>query len=112
MGSTKAQQDQQQSGSRKKQKVTVSPGKPFYSCKEIKRGFEATLPSAVVAEELRKKGSLGRMSPKAALLQTGIQVGRMMEPDEVDVGSRMAEKAAKEIVKRNDGGMASKTRVF
>lgn len=109
MGSTKAQQDKQQSGSKKK--VTVSPGKPFYSSEEIKRGFEATLPSAVVAEELRK-GSMGRMSPKAALLKTGIRVGRMMEPDEVDVGSRMAEKAAKEIVKRNDGGMASKTRVF
>ena len=52
------------------------------------------------------------MSPTAAILKTGIRVGRMIEPDEVDAGSRMAEKAAKEIVKRNDGGMASKTRVF
>jgi hypothetical protein len=109
MGSTKAQQDQQQSG--KKKKVTVSPGKPFYSSKAIKRGFETTLPSAVVAEELRE-GPMGMMSPKAAVLKAGIRVGRMTQPDEVDVGSRMAEKAAKEIVKRNDGGMASKTRVF
>ncbi len=109
MGSTKAQQDQQQSGS--KRKVTVSPGKPFYSSKEIKRGFEATLPSAVEAERSRQ-GPMGRMSPRAAILDTVIGVGRMMESDEVDVGSRMAEKAAKEIVKRNDGGMASKTRVF
>jgi len=111
MGSTKAQQDQQQSGSRKKKKVTVSPDKPFYSSKEIKRGFEATLPSAVVAER-SIQGPMGMMSPRAGILKTGIRVGRMMEPDEVDVGSRMAEEAAKEIVKRNDGGMASKTRVF
>jgi hypothetical protein len=111
MGSTKAQQDQQQSGSNKKEKVTVSPGKPFYSSKAIKRGFETTLPSAVEAERSRQ-GPMGMMSPRAAILKTGIRVGRMMEPDEVDVGSRMAEKAAKEIVKRNDGGMASKTRVF
>ena len=95
----------------KKQKITVTPGQPYYSSKAIKRGFETTLPSAVEAERSRQ-GPMGMMSPRAAILKTGIRVGRMMEPDEVDVGSRMAEKAAEEIVKRNDGGMASKTRVF
>ncbi len=112
MGSTlEAQRKKAPKPKPKKKRVTVSPGKPYYSSKEIKRGFETTLPSAVVAEELRE-GPMGMMSPKAAILKTGIRVGRMMEPDEVDVGSRLAEKTAKEIIKRNDGGMASKTRVF
>jgi len=110
MGSTLEAQ-QAKAPKPKKKKVTVSPGKPFYSSKEIKRGFEATLPSAVEAERSRQ-GPMGMMSPRAAILKTGIRVGRMMEPDEVDVGSRLAEKAAKQIIKRNDGGMASKTRVF
>tara|TARA_R110000787_G_scaffold132765_2_gene245038 strand:- start:29 stop:361 length:333 start_codon:yes stop_codon:yes gene_type:complete len=95
----------------KKQTETVSPGKPFYSSKAVQRGFEATLPSAVEAERSRQLPT-GMMSPTAAILKTGIRVGRMMEPDEVDVGSRLAEKAAKETIKRNDGGIARKTRVF
>jgi hypothetical protein len=56
---------------------------------------------------------MGMLSPGAALLKGGIRAGRLLDTDdEGDVGSRHAEKLAKKIVKRNDGGIARKTRVF
>ena len=118
MGSTleaqqaKAPKPKPRSPSKKKVVGTASPGKPYHSSESLRRGFDVTLPSAVAAEQ-KRKGPMGMLSPGAALLKGGIRAGRLLDTDdEGDVGSRHAEKLAKKIVKRNDGGIARKTRVF
>ena len=117
MGSTleaqKAKAPKPKSKSKSKSKVIkVSPGKPYYSSKSLRRGYDVTLPSAVAAEQ-KRGGPMGMLSPGAALLKVGIQAGRLFDTDdEGDVGSRQAEMVAKEMVKRNDGGIARKTRIF
>ena len=120
MGSTleaqqaKAPKPKPKSKSKSKKKVvgTASPSKPYYSSKSLRRGYDVTLPSAVAAEQ-KRGGPMGMLSPGAALLKGGIRAGRLFDTDdEGDVGSRAAEKVAKEMLKRNDGGIARKTRIF
>tara|TARA_R110000824_G_scaffold1280_1_gene6683 strand:- start:5 stop:361 length:357 start_codon:yes stop_codon:yes gene_type:complete len=118
MGSTleaqqaKAPKPKSKSKSKKKVVGTASPGKPYYSSNSLRRGYDVTLPSAVAAEQ-KRGGPMGMLSPGAVLLKGGIRAGRLFDTDdEGDVGSRQAEKVAKEMVKRNDGGIARKTRIF
>ena len=124
MGSTKAQQDAQQNTAPKvpREKIivgTVSPGKPYYSSKELREGFERTFPAATQAEKsiLRGRVSPGELSPREALFQlqdaeapTDV-VTEGADPfrgkkglEEEKRGARIAREAAKMIAK--------KTRVF
>ena len=96
----------------KNKKVTVSPGKPYYSSSTLRSGFETALPSANLSETYKKSSPFGKYSPRAALLTGARKLGASYAPEEYAKGSRLAEKVAKEEIKRNDGGIARKTRVF
>ena len=95
----------------KTQKITVQPGQPYYSSKELGKGYEQRLPSAVASADLRKRSPFGKASPRAAVLDVAAGAMDLFRDEEGRRGSRFAEKVAEEI-NRNDGGMASITRVF
>ena len=95
----------------KTQKITVQPGQPYYSSKELGKGYEQRLPSALASADLRKRSPFGKASPRAAVLDVAAGAMDLFRDEEGRRGSRFAEKVAEEI-NRNDGGMASKTRVF
>lgn len=124
MGSTKAQQDARQNTPPKvpREKTivgTASPGKPYYSSKELQAGFEQTLPAAIGAEESRQSGWIPprELSSREALfllrdaeappdvVTKGADPFRGKEGlEEEKRGARIAREAAKKVAK--------KTRVF
>ena len=53
----------------KKQKIVVTPDKPYYSSPELESGFKQTLPAATMSAQLRE-GYFGNLSPRAAALDT------------------------------------------
>ena len=93
------------SKSKSKSKViNVSPGKPYYSSKELGEGYEERLPSAVYSANLRKRSPFGKASPKAAGLDVVAESQNLFRGKEGKTGSRLAKKTAKELVKKNAGG--------
>ena len=96
----------------KKKEIVVTPGKPYYSSKSMRKGFEQRLPSADMSAQLRQTSPLGRASPRAAVLDVSAKAMDLFRSDEGKVGSRHAKKVAAEYLKKNDGGMAYKTRRF
>ena len=93
------------SKSKSKSKViNVSPGKPYYSSKELGEGYEERLPSAVYSANLRKRSPFGKASPKAAGLDVVAEFQNLSRGKEGKTGSRLAKKTAKELVKKNAGG--------
>ena len=96
----------------KKKEIVVTPGKPYYSSKSLRKGFEQRLPSADMSAQLRQTSPLGRASPRAAVQDAVAGVMDLFRSDEGKVRSRHAEKVADEYLKKNDGGMAYKTRRF
>ena len=84
--------------------INVSPGKPYYSSKELGEGYEERLPSAVYSEGLRKRSPFGKASPKATGLDVVAEFENLSRGKEGKTGSRLAKKTAKELVKKNAGG--------
>ena len=84
--------------------INVSPGKPYYSSKELGEGYEERLPSAVYSANLRKRSPFGKASPKAAGLDVVAEFQNLSRGKEGKTGSRLAKKTAKELVKKNAGG--------
>ena len=95
----------------RKKEIVVTPGKPYYSSKSLRKGFEQRLPSADMSAQLRQTSPLGRMSPRAAVLDVTAKAMDLFRGAEGKVGSRHAENVA-EYMNKNDGGMAYKTRRF
>ncbi len=96
------------SKSKSKSKViNVSPGKPYYSSKELGEGYEERLPSAVYSADLRKRSPFGKASPKAAGLDVVAEFQNLSRGKEGKTGSSLAKKTAKELVKKNAGGKVS-----
>jgi len=95
----------------KKKEIVVTPGKPYYSSKSLREGFEQRLPSADMSAQLRQTSPLGRMSPRAAVLDVSAKAMDLFRGAEGKVGSRHAENVA-EYMNKNDGGMAYKTRIY
>lgn len=92
--------------------IKVSPGEPYYSSPSLGKRFNQRMMSAIPAAKLRANSNLGGGALAAAAIDAGAAVQDIFQDEEGKIGSRLAEKTAKEIIKRNDGGMASKTRVF
>ena len=109
MGSTL---EAQQKKAPKPKTIVVTPNKPYYSSESLRKGFEQRLPSADMSAQLRQTSPLGRASPRAAVLDVSAKDMDLFRSDEGKVGSRQAEKVADEYLKKNDGGMAYKTRRF
>tara|TARA_R110000765_G_scaffold5909_1_gene18465 strand:+ start:2817 stop:3209 length:393 start_codon:yes stop_codon:yes gene_type:complete len=97
---------------KKKKRIVVTPDKPYYSSKSLEKGYKERFPSAMSSAELRKRSPFGTSSPRAALQDVLAKGINMFRDEEGQRGSRTAEKVAEEVIKRNDGGMARKTRVF
>ena len=99
-----------------KKRVVVTPDKPYYSSKSLGKGFEQRLPSAISSAQFRGSSPFGKASPRAALQDVVASGINLFRDKEGKRGSRLAEMAAPKILerslKRNDGGMARKTRVF
>jgi len=110
MGSTL--EAQKKKAPKPKKRIVVTPDKPYYSSKSLEKGFKERLPSAISSAELRKRSPFGTSSPRAALQDVLAKGINLFRDEEGQRGSRTAEKVAKEVIKRNDGGMARKTRVF
>ena len=109
MGSTL---EAQQKKAPKPKTIVVTPNKPYYSSKSLGKGFKQRLPSAVSSAQLRQTSPVGRMSPRAGVQDAVAGVMDLFRSDEGKVGSRHSKKVAAEYLKKNDGGMASKTRRF
>jgi len=75
--------------------VVVSPGKPYYSSKSLKKGFKETLPAAIISEETKKRSPLGKASPRAAILDVTTKGMDVFRDKEGKRGSRLARKTAK-----------------
>jgi hypothetical protein len=110
MGSTL--EAQKKKAPKPKKQVVVTPGNPYYSSKSLRKGFEQRLPSAVSSAQLRQTSPVGRMSPRAGVQDAVAGVMDFFRDDEGKVGSRHAEKVADEYMRKNDGGMAYKTRIY
>lgn len=96
----------QKAAKKPKKKIKVSPGKPYYSSKSLRDGFEQTLPAAQSSEQTKKRSPLGKNSPRAALLEAVQDLQDLFRDDEGKVGSRMAKEVAKqEVVRKSKGGM-------
>jgi hypothetical protein len=108
----------------KRKKQVVVRGGSYSSSESLGKAFDQRLPSAVAATQARQ-GVFGRGSPRAAIMDAVSSLVDMTRDKEGKTGSRLAEKVAAEVVKqnrpdknlkellnRNDGGMAEKTRVF
>jgi hypothetical protein len=95
----------------RKKEIVVTPGKPYYSSKSLRKGFEQRLPSADMSAQLRQTSPLGRMSPRAAVLDVTAKAMDLFRGAEGKRGARHAENVA-EYMNKNDGGMAYKTRRF
>ena len=74
----------------------VTPGKPYYSSEELRRGFEQTLPAATSSAQLRE-GPLGALSPRAAIQDTVTHGMDLFRGEEGKRGSRLARKVAGEV---------------
>ena len=100
----------------REKKVVVTPDKPFYSSESLRKGFVQRLPSAVHSAQMRKSSPLRSASPRAALQDVVAGAMDLFRGEEGKRGSRYAEMAAPKLVerelKRNDGGIARKTRIF
>ena len=101
-----------------------APKRNMSSSRRLGRGFDQRLPSAVAARQARQ-GIMGSASPRAAIMDATSALINLFRDEEGQRGARMADKAAeklveqnrpdknlKELLNRNDGGMAEKTRVF
>jgi hypothetical protein len=98
--------------------IKVMPGEPYYSSKELRGGFEQTLPAATSSAQFRE-GPLGALSPRAAIQDTVTRGMDLFRGEEGKRGSRLARKVAGEVenqkakkkkkkkkpVKKNMGGM-------
>ena len=78
--------DKQYSNPPREVRGRVSPGKPYYSSKALKKGFEETLPAALISEETKKRSPLGKASIEGRNVFRGKEGKR---------GSRFAKKLAK-----------------
>ena len=74
--------------------ITVSPGKPYYSSKSLKKGFEETLPAAIISKETKKRSPLGKASPRAAVLDVTTKGADLFRDKKGKRGSRLARKTA------------------
>ena len=126
MGSTL--EAQKKKAPKPKKRIVVTPDKPYYSSKSLEKGFKERLPSAGMAHYYRKNGSTARGALMGAMGELTDVLS--FRDEEGKRGSRLAKKAAplmmdrfdevggmqapsyEEALKRNDGGMARKTRVF
>jgi len=77
----------------------VTPGKPYYSSEELRRGFEQTLPAATSSAQLRE-GPLGALSPRAAIQDTVTRGMDLFRGEEGKRGSQLARKVAGEVENR------------
>ena len=111
MGSTLEAQKAKAPKKKPKKPIVVTPGKPYYSSKALREGYEQTLPSATVAAQLRK-GSLGRLSPRAAALDLVSGAINTFRSPEGRTGARLAAKEALQRANRKKGGVVRKIRVF
>ena len=75
--------------------VVVSPGRPYYSSKSLKKGFKETLPAAIISEETKKRSPLGKASPRAAILDVTTKGADLFRDKEGKRGSSFARKTAK-----------------
>jgi|TARA_R110002033_G_scaffold64348_1_gene115307 hypothetical protein len=117
MGSTleaqKAKAPKPKPRSKSKSKVIeVSPGEPYYSSSSLGERFNQRMMSAIPAAKLKANSNLGGGALAAAAIDAGAAVQDIFQDEEGKRGSRLARKAATEIIKRNDGGIAKKTRIF
>ena len=87
--------DKQYSNPPREVRGRVSPGKPYYSSEALKKGFEETLPAALISEETKKRSPLGKYSPRAAVLDVTTKVMDLPRDKEGKRGSRLARKTAK-----------------
>jgi len=87
--------DKQYSNPPREVRGRVSPGKPYYSSKALKKGFEETLPAALISEETKKRSPLGKYSPRATVLDVAIEGRNVFRGKEGKRGSRFAKKLAK-----------------
>ena len=98
-----------------KKRVVITPNKPYYSSKPLRKGFTQRLPSAISSAQYRKLSPLGRASPRAAIQNITANVMDLFRDKEGKLGSRLAVMAAPKILKRNlnrksDGGQVKKSK--
>ena len=88
--------------------IKVSPGKPYYSSPSLGKRFNQRMSTAKFQAAKLKANDAG-----AAVQPTwGDSLIDIFQDEEGKRGSRLARKAATEIIKRNEGGIARKTRIF
>ena len=92
--------------------IKVSPGKPYYSSPSLGKRFNQRMMTAIPAAKLKANSNLGGGALAAAAIDAGAAVQDIFQDEEGKRGSRLARKAATKIIKRNDGGIAKKTRIF
>ena len=118
MGSTLEEQKKKAPKPKPRQeKVVVTPDKPFHSSESLRNAFVQRLPSAVYSAQLRKSIMPPRgRSPKASAWDVVGGAMDLFRDEEGKRGSRYAKMVAPKLVerelKRNDGGIARKTRMF
>ena len=102
----------------KKQKITVSPGKPYHSSSSLRDGLYQSLPVETMAAQLSGSG-IGKSGVGAMAYKALAGAQNLFRNPEGQRGARYAEKFAKETerrdqkdLKRSDGGVARKIRVF
>jgi len=78
----------------KKQKIVVTPDKPYYSSPELESGFKQTLPAATMSAQLRE-GYFGNLSPRAAALDLASELINLPRGEEGQVGHRHAGRLAR-----------------
>ena len=77
---------------------TAAPGKPYYSSKKLRKGFEETLPASISSEQHRR-GPMCSASPTAVIQDAATHGMAVFRGEEGKRGSRIARKAAKDMVK-------------
>tara|TARA_R100000458_G_scaffold54917_1_gene58416 strand:+ start:70 stop:465 length:396 start_codon:yes stop_codon:yes gene_type:complete len=94
--------------SNKGKKIRVAPGKPYYSSKDLRKGFDQRLASALAIEDLKEHSPFGEMSPQAGIANLAAEGVDLLRPEEGKRGARLAKKMVKEAKQKGlkEGGRA------
>ena len=89
--------------SNKGKKIRVSPGKPYYSSKDLKKGFDQRLASELAIEDLKEQSLFGKMSPQAGVANLAAEGVDLLRSEEGKRGARLAKKMVKEAKQKDKG---------
>jgi len=80
----------------KKQKIVVTPDKPYYSSKELESGFKQTLlTDTIIHDDAGMPTTFGNLSPRAAALDIVSKGINLFRGPEGRRGHRLAKKLVK-----------------